>query len=112
MSATRFARDALLAHVIRFRSIVSYPRVLPPSAQYLRMTFDAPERKAEGERSSRIFARDRDTNLRKGDTFLRESSVEARNRNAWYAIGSRIAEWQEGKKSAEDARARRVERTS
>ena len=56
--------------------------------------------------------RDRDTNLRKGDTFSRESSVEARNRNAGYAIGSRIAEWQEGKKSAEDARARRVERTS
>ena len=71
------------------------------------MTFDPPERKAWS-----IFARDRDTNLRKGDTFLRESSVEARNRNAGYAIGSRIAEWQEGKKSAEDARARRVERTS
>ena len=74
----------------------------------LRMTFDPPERKAAWS----IFARDRDTNLRKGDTFLRESSVEARNRNAGYAIGSRIAEWQEGKKSAEDARARRVERTS
>ena len=42
----------------------------------------------------------------KGDTFSRESSVETRNRNAGYA---RIAE---GKKSAEDARARRVERTS
>ena len=77
------------------------------------MTFDPPERKAEGEPSAwSIFARDRDTNLRKGDTFLRESSVEARNRNAGYAIRSRIAEWQEGKKSAEDARARRVERTS
>ena len=81
------------------------PRLLPPSAQYLRMTFDPPERKAEGEPG-------RDTNLRKGDTILRESSVEARNRNAGYAIGSRIAEWQEGKKSAEDARAKRVERTS
>ena len=44
--------------------------------------------------------------------FSRESSVEARNRNAGYAVGSRIAEWQEGKKSAEDARSRRVERTS
>ena len=41
--------------------------------------------------------------------FSRESSVEARNRNAGYAVGSRIAE---GKKSAEDARSRRVERTS
>ena len=44
--------------------------------------------------------------------FSRESSVEARNRNAGYAVGSRIAKWQEGKKSAEDARSRRVERTS
>ena len=44
--------------------------------------------------------------------FSRESNIEARNRNAGYAIGSRIAEWQEGKKSAEDARSRRVERTS
>ena len=59
------------------------------------MTVDPPERKAAWS----IFARDRDTNLRKGDTFLRESSVEARNRNAGYAIGSRIAEWQEGKKA-------------
>ena len=74
------------------------------------MTFDPPERKAD--RGGSIFARDRDTNLRKGDTFSRENSVEARNRNAGYAIGSRIAEWQEDKKSAEDARARRVERTS
>ena len=41
--------------------------------------------------------------------FSRESSVEARNRNA---IGSRIAEWQEAKKFAGDARARRVERTT
>ena len=76
----------------------------------LRMTFDPPER-AEGEPGpfSHVIAT---RILRKGDTFLRESSVEARNRNAGYAIRSRIAEWQEDKKSAEDARARRVERTS
>ena len=77
----------------------------------LRMTFDPPERKAEGEPGpfSHVIAT---RILREGDMFLRESSVEAWNRNAGYAIGSRIAEWQEGKKSAEDARARRVERTS
>ena len=78
------------------------------------MTFDPPERKAEGEPGpfSHVIATRIYVTYGKGDTFLRESSVEARNRNAGYAIGSRIAEWQEGKKSAEDARARRVERTS
>ena len=86
----------------------------------LRMTFDPPERKAEGEPGS-IFARDRRHMTSRATStriyvrvtrFSRESSIEARNRNAGYAIGSRIAEWQEGKKSAEDARSRRVERTS
>ena len=73
----------------------------------LRMTFDPPERKAEGEPgpfshviATRIYVR------------VTRFYVKARNRNAGYAIGSRIAEWQEGKKSADDARARRIERTS
>ena len=45
------------------------------------MTFDPPERKAEGPFSHVRVTR-----------FSRESSVEARNRNAGYAVGSRIAE--------------------
>ena len=89
----RISFSLLRSSIQGIRGVASSPGFRAIS---LRMTFDPPERKAE---AWSIFARDRRRVTSRATRiyvrvtrFSRESSVEARNRNAGYAVGSRIAE--------------------